>query len=156
MKPITRIAAALLLAMTILNTAHADPWKGFYAGAGLENWGGGEETGINAVFGYNKTVFEKYVFGGEVTFFTDMDQKFQSRFIAKRGGYLLNPKTLIYATAGIGSFSDGDSAMRAGIGLEWARSDRFTIRLEATKEQCCGNPILEGAGAVRAMAVWHF
>ena len=155
MKLITSLAAAFLLAFTALNPAHADPWKGFYAGAGPASWIG-EEQGYSVTVGYNQRYKSRWVVGGEYSYFSDFDAKFSSNFITSRGGYLIKPNMLIYALFGVGNFSEGDQGLRLGGGVEWAQSDRLSFRLEAAKEQCCGNPIFEGGDVVRAYAVWHF
>lgn len=114
-------------------------WSGFYAGVygvarstdarGTE-LGVGVEAGVNAQFDF-------FLVGGEVSLQALTNDTLDTTYgsISGRGGVLITPDVLAYATAGYGMEfgGTGEGDVLAGGGVEFAVNDALSLNAEYTR-----------------------
>jgi len=114
-------------------------WNGFYAGVygiaqsselrGLEV-GAGIEAGVNAQFDF-------FLVGGEVALQGLTSDTIDTAYgkVTGRGGVLITPDLLAYASAGYGLelTGTGESDLLAGGGVEFAVNDALSLNAEYTR-----------------------
>jgi outer membrane immunogenic protein len=159
----TKFFAMCCAAMLSTTAAHAETFNGFYIGGtvgydklsvkassgGVSASISGDSVSGGAIIGYNATVGEKFVIGGEVegvigggkisdgvdTVKTDV-----SGTAGVRAGFLATPKLLIYGKVAyartqlsVDDESESGNGVAFGGGVEFGFSDRFSGRLSYTR-----------------------
>jgi outer membrane immunogenic protein len=171
------LAAALLLSNAAANAADLhvpvtpEPiyeaagfdWNGLYVGV----HGGGEQyrlasfAAIGGVVGFNFLPTDSLLLGVEAT----ADYTWNNAgngvdlFANARAGWLVTDPVLIYALAGVGTFTSGGNSVnlyQLGGGVEFAVTDQVTVRGQLTGEGNFGGTRLFNAARATVGAAFHF
>ncbi|WP_338722043.1 hypothetical protein [Devosia sp. XK-2] len=162
---ISSIAADLYVPVTPqpIYEAGGFDWNGFYIGvhAGGEQYRLASFAVLGGVVGFNYLATDSLLLGVEAT----ADYTWNNAgngvdlFANARAGWLVTDPVLVYALAGVGSYTSGGNSVNLyqfGGGVEFAVADQLTVRGQLTGEGNFGGTRLFNAARATIGAAFHF
>ncbi len=148
--------AGFLAASSLGMSAQAQDFSGFFAGLYGASAYSGSDRAVGLKFGYDHQMGNK-VIGGDVDYFKASPSGDSEVFVNVRGGYVVTPKAMVFASVGRGTYYPLNLPIySAGFGGEFKVTDSVSLRADYEWHNALGFPLSSAERFFKLGANWRF